>query len=165
MIVNFKKLRENAIIPTWGHDDDSNAGMDFYACLPENCDTVIMPNGSANITTGVAWEPPLFDPTITMFDAHNYDSEHWKPAMIIKGRSGLSIKHGLEECNAGVIDSGYRGEIMLRLYNHGNEPYTIHHGDRIAQGIVVMLPVVTIREVNTLGESTRGTNGFGSSGK
>ena len=153
MIVNFKKLRENAIIPTWGHDDDSNAGMDFYACL--DCDMVMMSNSSANITTGVAWEPNYVTNDINVY----------KPAMIIKGRSGLSLKHGMEECNAGVIDVGYRGEIMLRLYNHGNEPYIIHHGDRIAQGIVVMLPMVTIREVDTLGESVRGTNGFGSSGK
>ena len=130
MIVNFKKLREHAIIPTWGHDDDSNAGMDFYACL--DYDIAIMPNYSANITTGIAWEPPLFDPDVSMFDSPNYDSKKWKPAMIIKGRSGLSIKHGIENCNAGVIDSGYRGEIMLRLYNHSDVPYTIHHGDRIA---------------------------------
>jgi deoxyuridine 5''-triphosphate nucleotidohydrolase (dut) len=158
MHVNFKKLRPDATIPSFGHGDSSNAGIDFYACLPEHCDTVIMPNNGANIPTGVAWEP---DTNIDGYEMYI----GWKPAMIIKGRSGLAINSGIEECNAGVIDSGYRGEIILRLYNHGTDAFTIHTGDRIAQGIVVLLPYIEVKEVSVLSDSIRGASGFGSSGR
>lgn len=154
MIVNFKRLKENAIIPTFGHDDNSNAGLDFYAAIEYNF-ILIPPGNSINIDTGIAWEPNSGIEYLT----------GWKPAMIIKGRSSLSIKYGIECCNAGVVDQGYRGSITIRLYNAGEYPYMIKHGDRIAQGVVVLLPIIEVREVSELGESIRGERGFGSSGR
>ena len=84
---------------------------------------------------------------------------------MIKSRSGLAIKHSIE-VGAGVIDSGYRGEICVKLYNHGNTSYSINTGDRIAQ--LLILPVIEVEVVScdTLPEShdDRCDNGFGSTG-
>ncbi len=86
---------------------------------------------------------------------------------MIKSRSGLSIKHDVEAGNAGVIDSGYRGEIIVKLYNHGATEYQVHRGNRIAQ--LLILPVIDVEVVTceNLPDSfdNRGENGFGSTGK
>jgi dUTP pyrophosphatase len=159
VIVNFKKLIPGAIIPTFGHDDDSNTGIDFYSPI----DAFVLSGESINIDTGIAWEPDN--------GGADYNSVYgqyvylWKPAMIIKGRSGLSVKYGIECCNAGVIDSSYRGSIIIRLYNMSGVPYTITKGDRIAQGIVILIPNIEVKEVSELSETSRGNKGLGSSGK
>lgn len=154
MIVKFKKLSEGSIIPTWGHDDDSNAGIDFYSPI----DVLMMGHTDATINLMIAWEPGYLDPVGGFYPK-------MKPAMIIKGRSGLSVKYGIECCNAGVIDSSYRGSIVIRLYNMCGIPYTINKGDRIAQGVVILVPVIEVREVSELSSTTRGDKGLGSSGK
>lgn len=165
MIVNFKKLIPDAIIPTFGHDDNSNAGLDFYSPVYAFMDS----RQFVTIDTGIAWEPGKLK-----FYRHFYEQENiakigayigWKPAMIIKGRSGLSVKHGIECCNAGVIDSSYRGSIVVRLYNMSEVSYTINQGDRIAQGVVILIPDIEVKEVSEISETTRGNKGLGSSGK
>jgi dUTP pyrophosphatase len=163
MIVKFKKLSEDAIIPTWGHDDDSNAGIDFYSPI----DMFVPTGGAKNIDLNVAWEPNKATEThVKSFQGCDVCvDQKWKPAMIIKGRSGLSVNHGIECCNAGVIDSNYRGSISVRLYNASPFHYQIHKGDRIAQGVIILVPVVEIQEASELSESTRGDKGFGSSGR
>ena len=82
---------------------------------------------------------------------------------IVKSRSGLSVKHNIE-VGAGVIDASYRGEIKVKLYNHGNEDFTIHRGDRIAQLLVMPVVLGCFEEVDELSDSERGENGIGSSG-
>ena len=155
MIVNFKKLNPDAIIPSFGNGDSENAGLDFYST-----ETVtIMPGKSVVIDTGIAWEPDMHGD----WDTPSYTT--FKPVMIIKGRSGLAIKHGVECCSAGIIDMSFRGSIVVKLYNTSDVIYTVNKGDRIAQGVVVALPELTVREVETLSDTERGTNGFGSSGK
>lgn len=84
---------------------------------------------------------------------------------IIVPRSGIALKHGIQVMNTpGIIDSGYRGEIMIGLVNHGNEVFHINKGDRVAQLIIVPFRVPTFLSVDTLGETERGDDGFGSTG-
>lgn len=166
MKVKFKKLYSDSEIPTFGNNDPSNAGVDLYAHI--GWDAIIIPPGEwVIIGTGVAWEPGAMDfiEPIDDYTARRVMMVGWKPAMIIKGRSGLAINQGIEATNAGVIDEGYRGEIKVRLHNGGAAPFVIKNGDRIAQGVIVALPVVDIVEAIELTPSSRGENGFGSTGR
>ena len=118
--VRVKKLRENAILPTYGSVEA--AGADLYACL--DADVVIEPGMSAFIPTGLSMEIPK-----------GY-------AGLIYARSGLACKRGLAPANkVGVVDSDYRGEFMVVLHNHGSQAQTVSHGERIAQ--LVVTPVLT----------------------
>ena len=142
--IRVKKLKENAILPTYGSLEA--AGADLYACLDEP--VVIAPGESKFVPTGLAMEIPK-----------GY-------AGLIYARSGLACKRGLAPANkVGVVDSDYRGEFMIALHNHGAEIRTINHGDRIAQ--LVITPVYTpgFREVEELTDTARGQGGFGSTGK
>jgi dUTP pyrophosphatase len=142
--IRVKKLKENAIMPTYGSSEA--AGADLYACLAEP--VTIDPGESVFIPTGLAMELP-----------RGY-------AGLIYARSGLACKRGLAPANkVGVVDSDYRGEFMIVLYNHGIEPQTIEHGERIAQ--LVITPVFTpgFIEVDELTDTQRAAGGFGSTGK
>lgn len=141
--ISVKKLRENAILPTYG--SEFAAGADLYACLEEA--VTIEPHQTKLIPTGLAMEIPL----------------GW--AGLIYARSGLATKRNLAPANkVGVVDPDYRGEIMVSLHNHGTEPQTIEAGERIAQ--LVLTPYLTARflETEELSETVRGTGGFGSTG-
>ncbi len=85
-------------------------------------------------------------------------------AGLVWEKSGLAFKHGIKTC-AGVIDSGYRGEIKVALLNAGNEPYTFDRGDKIAQILIQKVEQPEVVEVNELDNSKRGEKGFGSTGK
>ena len=86
--------------------------------------------------------------------------------MQIRPRSGLALKHGITLPNTpGTIDSDYRGPLGVALINLGTEPYTIHHGDRVAQMIVAPVIQVKFQEVEALSDTARGVGGFGSTGK
>lgn len=82
---------------------------------------------------------------------------------ILKSRSGLAVKQGVE-VGAGVIDNEYRGEIKVLIFNHGDLPFNISKGDRIAQMMIVPVPHVEIKVIDDLSPTDRGDNGFGSSG-
>ena len=142
--IGFKKLLPEAIIPTKAHIMD--AGFDFYAIE----DVTISPDFSAICRTGIAWDP-----------MDNIDQCYY---LQMKSRSGMAFKHGLECTNAGVIDHDYRGEIMIKLYNNGDKQYDIKAGDRIAQGIVHVIPMCECIEVRDMEKTERGDKGFGSSG-
>ena len=135
-----KKLHFDATLPKKQKEDD--AGYDLYALE----DIAIPANGSAGVATGIAVELPSF---VVGF---------------VKPRSGLSFKHDIET-GAGVIDSNYRGEVKVKLYNHGSSEYNITAGDRIAQLVLLMKCDADVVEVKELGETDRGQKGFGSSGK
>ena len=142
--IRVKKLREKAILPTYGSQEA--AGADLYACLEENI--LIQPGESVFVPTGLAMEIPK-----------GY-------AGLIYARSGLACKRGLAPANkVGVVDSDYRGEFMVVLHNHGSQPQEIAHGERIAQ--LVITPVFTpgFAEVSELNDTTRSSGGFGSTGK
>lgn len=149
MTINFKKVRPDAIIPSFGNGDCNNAGLDLYACTPGRI-IILEPGKTCVVDTGIAWEPVSGS----------------RCAMIVQSRSGLAFKQGIEASNAGVIDMGYRDSIKVKLYNNGNANFVIEHGMRIAQGIVHLLPeIAKIVEMEELGLSVRGTNGFGSTGR
>lgn len=142
--IPVKRLRPNAILPTYGSADA--AGADLYACLEEAI--TVAPGESVFVPTGIAMEIPK-----------GY-------AGLAYARSGLACKRGLAPANkVGVIDSDYRGEFMIVLHNHGNQPQTVEHGERIAQ--LVITPVYTpgFTEVEALSDTSRGAGGFGSTGK
>lgn len=142
--IRVKKLHPNAIIPTYGSLDA--AGADLYACI--DCDLSIAPGQTVFVPTGVAMEIPT-----------GY-------AGFVYARSSLGSKRGLAPANkVGVIDSDYRGQIMVALHNHGTEAQTLSPCDRIAQ--IVIAPVFTpgFEEAEELDDTVRGTGGFGSTGK
>lgn len=142
--VAVKKLREGAILPTFG--SAQAAGADLYACLER--DVTIAPGETAFIPTGLAMELP-----------QGY-------AGLIYARSGLACKRGLAPANkVGVVDSDYRGEFIVALHNHGAQTQTIAHGERIAQLVITPVLIPEYVEVERLSETDRGAGGFGSTGK
>ena len=144
MKIKVMNLNENAILPTYG--TAFAAGADLYN-LP-GADVVIPPHETVMIHTGLAMELP-----------EGY-------AGFLFARSGIASKRGLAPANkVGVIDSDYRGEFMVALHNHSNEPATVAGGERIAQ--MCILPVVQGEFIlaDSLDETERGAGGFGSTGK
>ena len=142
--MNIKKLNENARIPTYG--SEFAAGADLYACL--DADVTIAPAETLLIHTGLAMQIPE------------------GLVGLIYARSGLASKKGLAPANkVGVIDSDYRGEIMVALHNHGTIPQTISDGERIAQIVFAPYYTAEFSVVDELDGTTRGTGGFGSTGK
>ena len=142
--VNFKKLNEKAVAPTYG--SEFSAGADLYAC--EGGAVTIKSGETKIIHTGLSLEIP-----------EGY-------AGLIYARSGIANKRGLAPSNkVGVIDSDYRGEILVSLYNHSPEAQMVTSGERIAQ--LVLTPVLAVHfcEVEELCATQRGDGGFGSTGK
>jgi dUTP pyrophosphatase len=142
--IRVKILREGAKLPAYGTAEA--AGADLCACIEE--DLIIEPGMTAFVPTGFAMEVPK------------------GCAGLIYARSGMACKRGLAPANkVGVVDSDYRGEIMVALHNHGAEPQTISNGDRIAQMIIT--PVITPEYIvsDSLDDTQRGGGGFGSTGK
>lgn len=142
--VNIKKLNDKAVIPTYG--TEYAAGADLYACMDEA--VTINPGETAFIKTGLAMEVPV-----------GY-------AGLIYARSGLACKKGLAPANkVGVIDSDYRGEIMVALHNHSNEAVAVESGERIAQLVITPYIVAAFNQVDELEDTVRGEGGFGSTGR
>ena len=141
--MNVKKLCDKATLPVYA--SEYAAGADLYACLDEP--VTIEPNETKLIKTGLAMAIPE------------------GLAGLIYARSGLASKRGLAPANkVGVIDSDYRGEVMVALHNHGTTPQTVEHGERIAQ--LVLAPVInaSFNIVDDLDSTARGEGGFGSTG-
>lgn len=142
--IRVKKLSPNAILPTYGSQEA--AGADLYACLQES--VTIQPGETAWIPTGLALEVPK------------------GCAGLIYARSSMGVKRGLAPANkVGVIDSDYRGEIRVVLLNHGKEPQTVTHGERVAQMLITPVLTPAYTEAEELDDTQRGQGGFGSTGK
>lgn len=145
MKLTFKKLRDNAIVPTAA--TKLSAGLDLHACVDEP--TVIPVGGIVNFPTGIAVSP-----------------EDENVVMLVFVRSGIGRKFGLTLPNSvGVIDSDYRGEISVPIINHGAEPYTMMPGERFAQLVTVPAIFPKVEVSDELPDSERGTQGFGSTGR
>ncbi len=141
--VNYIKLNEKAHAPTYG--SQFAAGADLYAC--EGTDIVINSGETKLIHTGIALEIP-----------EGY-------AGLIYARSGIATKRGLAPANkVGVIDSDYRGEIMVSLHNHSAIAQTVADGERIAQLVITPFLSVEYSESDALSDTARGEGGFGSTG-
>ena len=141
--VNIKKINPNAVLPTYG--TEFAAGADLYACL--FAPVTVEPGNTFLVKTGLVMEIPV-----------GY-------AGLIYGRSGLATKRGLAPANkVGVIDSDYRGEIMVSLYNQSDMPQKIEPGERIAQMVITPYIQGVFNEVDELSDTDRGEGGFGSTG-
>ncbi len=143
--VRIKKLNKNARTPSYG--SECAAGADLCACT-DGKKITIAPHTSQFIHTGIAVEIP------TGF------------AGLVYARSGIACKRSLAPANkVGVIDSDYRGEIMVVLHNHSDEEQYIEDGERIAQLVITPYVTAVFDEVDELFETTRGEGGFGSTGR
>lgn len=143
--IPVKLLSDRATMPT--HGSEKAAGWDLYACLPNAEEIVINPHETCMISTGIAMGIP---------------DGYWGG---IYARSGMATKKDLAPANkTGVIDSDYRGPIIVALHNHGDRARVIEHGERIAQLVLHEVIPVTLNEVSELDETERGTGGFGSTG-
>lgn len=141
--VKYEKLHERAQVPTYG--TEYSAGADLYACMDDPA--VILPGETGFIHTGIAMAIPA------------------GLVGLIYARSGLACKKGLAPANkVGVIDSDYRGEIIVALHNHSSEEITVECGDRVAQMVIAPYIMAQYEETESLDETGRGAGGFGSTG-
>ncbi|MBQ4087563.1 MAG: dUTP diphosphatase [Clostridia bacterium] len=141
--VRFIKLDSRAVAPTYG--TQFAAGADLRAVLDEP--VTIEPGKTLLMHTGIAMEIPE------------------GLVGLVYARSGLASKRGLAPANCvGVIDSDYRGEIMVALHNHSQEAQTIEHGERIAQMVIAPYVFANYTETESLTDTVRGEGGFGSTG-
>lgn len=142
--IRVKKLRPGATLPAYG--SLGAAGADLTACL--DTPVTIAPGQTAFIPTGIALEVPA------------------NCAGLIYARSGMACKQGLAPANkVGVIDSDYRGEILVALHNHGRQSRVIEPGQRIAQLLITPVLTPAYEEVPELSDTLRDAGGFGSTGK
>ena len=138
--IKIKKLKPDAVLPNYAHSGD--AGMDIYAS--ENVH--VRKGERAKVPTGIAMEIP-----------EGYVGLVWD-------KSGLSINHGLKTLG-GVIDAGYRGEIIIGIANLSSEDYTLEKGHKVAQLLIQKIESPVIEEAIELNNSHRGEKGLGSTGK
>lgn len=144
MDLRFKKLYKTAHTPTFG--TKYSAGMDLYNS--DTTTTEIAPHETKFVHTGLVFEIPI---------GH---------VGLVYARSGLACKRGLRLANStGVIDSDYRGEVMIALHNDSNAIQTINPGERIAQMIIMPYPSIDLVEVSEIDNTERGVGGFGSTGR
>ena len=142
--IRVKFLRPGASLPAYGTAEA--AGADLYACLLEPVS--IAPGETAFIPTGIALEVPK------------------GCAGLIYARSGMACKRGLAPANkVGVVDSDYRGEIVVALHNHGAQAQTVSHGDRIAQFLITPVVTAAYEMAQELSDTARNAGGFGSTGR
>ena len=139
MLIKFQKNLDDAIIPHYAHPGD--AGMDIFSAE----ETIIKAGEIKSVRTGVKIELP-----------EGFVALVWD-------KSGLALKNGIKTM-AGVIDSGYRGEIGIVLANLSDQDYKIEKGQKIAQMLIQKVERAEIEEVKELSETKRGADGFGSTG-
>ena len=144
-MLNVKRLRPAALLPR--RATAGSAGYDLFACLEE---ALVIPAGETRmVPTGIAID--VGSPELAAF---------------IFARSGIAVKHGVAPANCvGVVDSDYRGEVMVGLHNHSDKDYTIQPEERVAQLVLMPVAVPEVEEVEELSDTGRGAGGFGSTGK
>ena len=143
--VAIKRLAHGADLPLPGAHSIGAAGLDLSAAVDKPL--IIPPGGRALVPTGFAIALPA-----------GHEGQ-------VRPRSGLAVKHGVTVLNApGTIDADYRGEVKVALINHGDEPFAVTRGMRIAQLVVAPVTVVRLIEAAELDETGRGDGGFGSTG-
>ncbi len=141
-VLDVRRLDPDLPLPTYAHPGD--AGLDLHAADT----TTLQPGQRALVPCGIA---------IAIPEGH---------VGLVHPRSGLAVDHGLTLLNApGTIDAGYRGEVKVLLINHGDTPVEIRHGQRVAQLLLLPVAAVDVREVDRLDVTSRGSGGFGSTGR
>lgn len=145
--VKVRRLDHAKSLPLPVYQTAGSAGLDLTAAIPDEAPVRLAPGARALIPTGLVLELPKG------FEAQ------------VRPRSGLAAKFGVTVLNSpGTIDSDYRGEVAVILINLGTEPFEIARGDRIAQAVIAPVSQARLIEVKTLGRTTRGPGGFGSTG-
>ena len=145
LTVQIKPLENFGDLPLPKFETELAAGADLRAAL--DADMVLDPGARALVPTGFAMALPA-----------GYEAQ-------IRPRSGLAYKHGITCLNTpGTIDADYRGEVKVLLINHGNEPFTITRGERIAQMVIAAITQPAFVSVEILDDTVRGAGGFGSTG-
>jgi dUTP pyrophosphatase len=143
-VVKFKRLRESAQIPRYM--SEGAAGLDLAASLETPGELIIAPGARALVGTGLAVELP-----------HGCEAQ-------VRPRSGLAYKHGVTVLNSpGTVDEDYRGEVKVLLINHGEHPFVVRDGERIAQLVIARVERVQLEETE-LGDTRRGAGGYGHTG-
>jgi dUTP pyrophosphatase len=141
--VNIVRVKKQAVLPRYA--TAHAAGMDLSACLEKPL--VIEAGSTQLVSTGIAMELP-----------EGFEAQ-------LRPRSGLALKHGITLPNSpATIDADYRGEVKVILSNFSSEPFVVHHGDRVAQMVITRYEHVELNEVDELGETVRGSGGFGHTG-
>jgi dUTP pyrophosphatase len=142
--VRIMRVRKDAQLPKYM--SDGAAGLDLAASI--DSDVTIAPRARALVGSGVAIALP-----------RGYEAQ-------VRPRSGLALKHGVTVLNApGTVDEDYRGEIKVLLVNHGEEPFVVKPGERIAQLVIAKVERVSFEEVASLDETVRGAGGYGHTGR
>ena len=145
--VTVTRLPHGMDLPLPAYQSALAAGLDLIAAVPLDAPLTLAPGGRALVPTGIA---------IALPPGHEAQ---------VRPRSGLAVKYGLTVLNApGTIDADYRGEVQVLLANLGGEAVAIPRGMRIAQLVVATVARAQLREISSLGETVRGTGGFGSTG-
>jgi len=141
MTLGFRRIHPDAVLPAYAHPSD--AGMDVRSVA----DLTIPAHGRALVPTGlVMLLPPMYEAQV-------------------RPRSGLALKHGVTVLNTpGTIDSGYRGEVGVILFNSGDEDFPVRKGDKVAQIVIAPVTQPEIVETDVVDETDRGAGGFGSTG-
>ena len=142
--LSIKRLTELAVVPRY--QSTEAAGMDLHAAI--DAPITLEPGAIIKVPLGFAMSIP-----------HGFEAQ-------VRPRSGLSSRHGVTLPNApGTIDSDYRGEVLIPLINLGRESFIVEPGMRIAQMVIAPVVQAVIREVDDLGDTSRGSGGFGSTGQ
>jgi dUTP pyrophosphatase len=145
--VSVMRLPHGAGLPLPAYQSEAASGLDLLAAVPAEAPLTLAPGQRAAVPTGIAIALPA-------------GSEAQ-----VRPRSGLARNHGVTVLNApGTVDADYRGEIQVLLINHGNEPFVITRGMRIAQLVIGHVVRIALTEVTELGKTPRGSGGFGSTG-
>jgi dUTP pyrophosphatase len=146
--LDIRQLPHGEGLPLPAYQSAHAAGLDLLAAVPEDAPLVLAPGKHALVPTGLAIALPL-----------GYEAQ-------IRPRSGLALKHGVTVLNApGTVDADYRGEVSVLLINHGDTPFPIRRGERIAQMVIAPVVQANLNPMNSLPETGRGGGGFGSTGR
>jgi dUTP pyrophosphatase len=146
--VEVRQLPNGAGLALPAYQSALAAGLDLLAAVPEEAPIVLAPGKYALVPTGLSIALPP-----------GYEAQ-------VRPRSGLAVKHGVTVLNApGTVDADYRGEIGVPLINHGDVPFTIRRGERIAQMVIASVVQAELIPVDTLSATARGSGGFGSTGR
>jgi dUTP pyrophosphatase len=146
--VEIKQLSHGEGLALPAYQSADAAGLDLLAAVPESSPLILAPGARALVPTGLTIALPC-----------GYEAQ-------VRPRSGLAAKHGVTVLNApGTVDADYRGEIGVLLINHGDAPFAIRRGERIAQLVIAAVVRAELVAATTLSATNRGSGGFGSTGR
>ena len=145
--VEVRQLPHGEDLPLPAYQSTGAAGLDLLAAVPEEEPLILSPGRYAKVPTGLTIALPS-----------GYEAQ-------LRPRSGLAAKHGITVLNApGTVDADYRGEVSVLLINHGDAPFAIRRGERIAQMVIAPVAQVQLVAVASLSTTDRGSGGYGSTG-